>query len=166
MSKRFMAWCLILWSWGLGSCSQDRLPCLVPEDVWLRVGCYRVEVGPEGPLPADTFLPKPLIGYADSPAVFLLDPQTQRFALVLSPHADQTAVWVAPDSALIADPFQRDTLWIHYDRRLHFISNACGYTYHYSLKDLQFTRHQWDSVVIGDPEVTDNVNTEHVKIYY
>lgn len=148
------------------SCAQERPPCLVPQDVWVRVGCYRWDQNAEGRGEQDSFLLHPLYGYVDSGAVFLLEPRTSKFSLLLSPHEDQTAVWLLGDSSRIGDPFHRDTIEFHYQRRLHFISDACGYTYYYQLTGVDYTRHQLDSVRIMEDQVTDNVNLEHVKIYF
>lgn len=148
------------------ACRQERSPCLVPQDVWMNLGCYRWESVPEGRAERDSFLVHPLFGYTDSGAVFVLEPRTSKFSLLLSPHADQTSLWLVADSSRIDDPLHRDTIRFHYQRRLHFISNACGYTYYYQLTGVDYSRHQLDSVAILDDQVTDNVNKEHVKIYF
>jgi hypothetical protein len=91
---------------------------------------------------------------------------TSTFSGRLSSSQD-TAVWVFRDDTTAATPY--DTLIFHYQRKLTFLSNACGYTYFYNLTSVTRSGaklNSRDSVLVENPDVTNNVNVEHIKLYY
>lgn len=59
-----------------------------------------------------------------------------------------------------------DTISYFYDSKVHFLSNACGYTYYYHLNKLEYTQHVLDSAVIKLPEVTKKASDRQVELYF
>ena len=88
--------------------------------------------------------------------------ELSKFGLVLSPLRDTSKWSIQPDSSF--SPI--DTLTFIYERKLKFISNACGYSHEYTLKDVLFTRRNLDSVRILNSAVTTKAGIENVKIYF
>lgn len=153
-----IAFCLLL-----GACEQERPPCLQPRTVSLIAGCY--QNADTGLTSRDTLLPNLNAAglFADSLKLWILGSKNVRqFPLTLSPLADSCQWVIQPDSA--ATPL--DTLTFMYNRRLQFISNACGYTYFYTLNQVRFTRYNIDSVIIRNPTVNSDANIQHIRIYF
>jgi hypothetical protein len=152
-------WCFLFFT----ACDQERDPCLQPTSFSVRIGCY---TPPDtGTIPVDTALPNIIVGALDNDsAIYWIvgADNISKFELILNPQADSCRWFIRPDSAVNVV----DTLSFYYDRRLQFISNACGYSYYYSLQRVNSTRHSIDSVKIKDADVNNNANTEHVQIYY
>lgn len=143
------------------SCSIDRDPCLLPTTTSMRLGTYQV-VDSNGAV-IDTFLPKPIWIAIDSNRGIQFADKTAKYSLQLSSVTDSCRYAIQPDSALAFF----DTLIFYYDRHLQFLSNSCGYTYYFSLKNIRTTYHQIDSVKISNAEVNSDANSqEHVQIYF
>ena len=144
----------------LFSCEQERDPCLQPTTVPLRVVAKQI-VSDSSVI--DTLLPKPVWIAIDSLRGFQFPPRTSLFQLLLSPLVDTCRYALQPDSSVASF----DTLTFFYGRKLQFISNACGYTYFFSLQRINTTKHNIDSVAINNADVTSNANTpEHVQIFF
>ena len=144
------------------SCEEERNACLQPKTVTLRVGCYTVD---SGNVVTDTALPNAIVAglFADSVKYWIVGADNlNAFPLLLS-ASDDSCQWVVQTDSLITTP---DTLTFLYSRRLQFLSNACGYTYFFSLRNIRTTRNSIDSVVITNPEVSTNANVEHVRLYF
>lgn len=58
-----------------------------------------------------------------------------------------------------------DTLTISYDHYPQFISNACGYTFNYTLKTISSTTLTIEKVQIEDPNVTLSAQAKNIFIY-
>ena len=142
------------------ACEQQRDPCLEPKLVSLKIAALRVL--PDSSF-TDTLVPKPYwTALADSPFTIAFPPRSNRFGLILSPHTDSCRYLFYPDS-LTSLP---DTVTFLYNRELEFLSNACGFTWFFQLKDIRTTRRHLDSARIIDAEVNQNSSTpEHVQIY-
>lgn len=153
--------CCFVW----GSCTQEGDPCLLPTTVTARWGTYQSVETDTGVAVFDSTLPKPIIGVPDSPMAFAYLTADKKFTVLLSPLADSTKFFIIPDSAR-QSPFDVDTLVLYYSRKLQFISTACGYTYYYNIYGERHTSNNIDSVKIANGNVTNNVNIEHVKIYF
>ncbi|WP_276134384.1 DUF6452 family protein [Polluticoccus soli] len=150
------------------ACEQERDPCLQPRTVSTRILFQKALESDTGVIVSDSALPNAIVGVPDSPGRLIIGQTGKRLTLlpiVLSPHADSTRIYIIPDSAKTG-PFDVDTVTFYYQRRLAFISTACGYTYHYFLNGLRTTNNNIDSAIITTPDVNDNVNIRHVKIYY
>jgi hypothetical protein len=59
-----------------------------------------------------------------------------------------------------------DTISFVYERKLKFISNACGYSHDYLIKEVISTNRNLDSVRVSNHSVTTKAGIENVKIYF
>lgn len=142
------------------ACEQQRDPCLQPTTAYLRA---RTLLPATGATRSDSLLPSARWIAIDAQAVLLFPPRTSLFRLTLNPNADSTRFILQPDSASLSV----DTVILFYDRSLQFLSNACGYTYFYAIRNVTHTQYNIDSVRINNDEVNGNVNTpDHVQILF
>lgn len=145
------------------ACSKDtRDPCLEPRIAGLRVECkHRVDSA--GTL-GDTLLPNPLLYPVDAQTAYFFGglKRISQFNLTLSEVADSCSWILRTDSAVAV----QDTLSFHYQRQLHFISNACGYTYFYQLDRVSTTRHSIDSSVILKAEISTNASGNNLRLIF
>lgn len=154
--------CSVLWM----ACEQERDPCLQPRTVSMRMLFGKAVETDTGIAVSDSALPNAMIGVVDSPfALAYAAKGLKELSFTLSPLADSTSIFIQPDSARNTR-FDIDTVTFFYQRRLAFISTACGYTYHYFLTGLRNTSYNIDSVIVLSNDVTDNANLQHVKVYY
>ena len=154
---------LLLLLWAGCKKGDDRQPCAQPQTVTLRAHCYKI---------VDTVVSDSVLNYPvlipvnpQTPVRYTTSSRTSILSMYLSSLSDTCRWIVQPDSA---NTNIRDTLTFVYSRRLQFISNTCGYTYYYSLKNV-FTRPNSpviDSVNILVPEVTNDANVQHVRLYF
>jgi hypothetical protein len=144
------------------SCTQERQPCLVPKTASLNLRCVHY-ISDTNTTVFDTALPRAVFGsITASGNKFVYYPTlSSGFTISLSPDADSCSWLMTTDSLL--QPF--DTLGFHYQRKLQFLSNACGYTNFYSLSSVTTTHNNIDSVLITNPSVTNDVNTKQLKIF-
>jgi hypothetical protein len=157
---------LILLSLGWMACEQEKDPCLEPRTVATQVGIYTARETDTGIMVVDSTLPNVIAGVPDSTYAFVYAAKNiKSFSFVLSPLVDSTSIFIIPDSAK-QSKFDRDTVTFFYARRLQFISTSCGYTYYYTLYGKRYTTYNIDSVLIVNGDVTNNVNVQHVKIFY
>ena len=142
-------------------CEQQRNPCLEPRTYYLKLKTYKsADTGIAG---ADSILPAAMVGFVDTPLLFGAIGKRNDFSGPLSAVKDSIKWFVMPDTA---QPQNGDTITFFYNRKLTFLSTACGYTYVYSLYDLKTTNNSIDSARIENTEVTKNVETVHVKVFY
>jgi len=154
--------CSVAWM----ACEQERDPCLQPRTVSMRMVFNKAVETDTGIAVSDSALPNAMIGVLDSPfALAYAAKNLKELSFTLSPLADSTSIFIRPDSARTTR-FDLDTVTFFYQRRLAFISTACGYTYHYFLTGLRNTAYNIDSVAVLSNDVTNNVNVQHVKVYY
>jgi hypothetical protein len=143
------------------ACEQERDPCLQPITATMRVIAKQPLTDTTS---IDTLLPHPVWFRVDTAIGLLYSKETARFSLLLSPLADSATYVLAPDSAAIAS---KDTLTFFYERKLQFLSNACGFTYFYSLQKIRSSSHNIDSVKIVNNDVNLNASSpEHVQIFF
>jgi len=144
----------------LNSCETERDPCLQPVTAYLRI---RTMQNITDSTTTDSLLPSARWIAVDSGVRVYYGPNVSRFSLSLNPMVDSSRYAVQPDSAA----FSFDTLTFFYGRRLQFLSNACGYTYFYTLRSVKTTFHNVDSVRLKNDEINGNVNTpEHVQVFF
>ena len=142
------------------SCEQERDPCLQPTTVYLRLRTLQPETDTTF---RDTLLPGPRWTAIDPGVTLVFGDATASFNLPLNSLTDSSVYALQPDTSLMSF----DTVTFHYGRRLQFLSNACGYTYFYTLQRVSTTRHNVDSVRVQNNDVNSNVNTpEHVQVYF
>lgn len=166
-SKAYILLCSIMVSCLYIACKQERDPCLQPVTVAAKIGTYKAIEGDTGIIVSDSLLPNAIIAVLDSPYAFAYAAKgVSKFTnIILSPMADSTRIFIQPDSARNT-VLDKDTVTFYYDRQLHFISNACGYTYYYNIYNVRSTNYNIDSVRVSNGEVSENANIENVKIYY
>jgi len=162
----------------MAACNQETQPCGQPKLVSVSIGCFYDTIGAiptaSGSViydtgTVDTFLPNAIWGYVNNNGAAIPytqgPPNVNTFSIFLSSVSDTCKWFVNPDSSSTLS--QTDTLTFIYTRQLHFLSNACGYTYYYALSHVAHASDTAiDSVVIADGSVTSNVNTENIKIYF
>ncbi len=147
------------------SCSQERQPCLTPKiaSLNMRFVHYTADSAIALQSTVDTALPKAIFGAITdnglSSAIYIAP--SAYFTISLSSVADSCKWRFTADS--VSQSY--DTLSFYYQRKLQFLSNACGYTYFYALDSVHTTHNNTDSVLITNPSVTNDVNTKQVKIF-
>lgn len=148
-------------AWFFAACTADRNPCLEPKVPKVHVACYQFKTDNY----VDTALPNAIFVSLDIDSArywYWAAKTISKFDLVLSPLRD-TARWILQaDSAF--SPI--DTLTFVYERKLKFISNACGYSHDYLIKEIISTNQNIDSVRVSNNSVTTKAGIENVKIYF
>jgi len=151
-----------LFGCALLACTQARQPCLTPRIASLIVETMHFPTD-TATTTIDTSLPH---------AVFVAMPTNDSLRGTIYPQQAVFTLSLSPDSTICrweftTDSFKHnfDTLTFFYRRNLQFISNACGYTYFYSLDSVHTTHDFVDSVLVLNTSVTNNVNTKHLKIF-
>ena len=158
---------LILTGIGWSACTQQRQPCLTPKIASLIVESVHFTNDTstkqvDTAIPGATFIP--LVPGKDTLQVTTY-PQQSAFTLSLSPDSTLCQWEFTTDSIQHIAKYSADTITFLYQRSLKFLSNACGYTYFYSLDSVITTHHIIDSVHILNKSVTNNVNTKHLQIF-
>ncbi len=87
---------------------------------------------------------------------------TANIAIPLSPINDTSIMYVQPDSTSSI----LDTVTTINSRKLHFISNSCGYSTYFDIKNITYTQHTIDTIIVQNNSVTNDKNVEHVKIVF
>ena len=154
----FFALCAIGWL----ACTQERSPCLTPKIASLSIESLHkltdtATVFTDTALPAAVFAP--ITNTKNNTGTIYTLQST--FTISLSPDSTVCQWLFTTDS--LKNPF--DTLTFYYQRKLQFISNACGLTYFYNLDSLHTTHNIIDSAHIINASVTNNVNTKHLQIF-
>jgi hypothetical protein len=142
------------------ACSQQRQPCLDPVTASLIVSSVHFK-SDTSKIPVDSSLPSAVF----YPVTVLpndtnLYSSSSAFILSLSPDTGFCQWLFSPtrNGAL-------DTISFYYQRRLEFLSNACGFIYFYNLDSVRTTHKAIDSADILNATVNNNVNTKHVQIF-
>lgn len=149
------------------SCKQERAICFEPKTPVFRIGAYQAAEGDTGIVITDSSLPNAVIISLDTPrAQVNATSPSNKFNLLLSPHMDSTRFIILADSVQILTPALYDTVVFYYERKLHFLSVACGYTYFFNLQKARTTNNYIDSVVITNTGVNNAANIEHVKVFF
>lgn len=145
------------------ACSkEERDPCLQPRTTVLHARAVRQDTGSRQ---LDTLLPNPLLFPLTGGVTQYAYGGVKRIATLnfsLSNIADSAKWILRPDSAVAL----QDTLTFYYDRQLRFLSNACGYTYFYNIQRVTTTTNLIDSAILQRPDVTSDVNVQHVKLVF
>ena len=152
---------------GIGwvACTQERQPCLTPKTASLIIETIHL-TSDTATIPVDTALPAaifiPVLPKKDTLPETIYPQQQSLFTISLS--SDSTICqWKITTDTLPTN--QYDTLTFFYQRNLQFLSNACGYTYFYTLDSVHTTHINIDSLHIINTSVTNNVNTKHLQIF-
>lgn len=61
-----------------------------------------------------------------------------------------------------------DTLTLNYDKENIFVSRSCGYKTNFTLLNTNTLTHNWTTgfETVANPQIIDNENQAHIKIYY
>jgi len=142
---------------------EERDPCLQPRTVTLKAGAFR-RAADTGTAVVDTAIPLAIfIPMGGATALAFTD--AARWTVPLSPQADSCRYVLQVDTA--GGLGALDTLTFRYSRRTQFLSNACGYTYFFTLDTVVATTNSLDSVrLTTTPDVTNEADAEHIRIYY
>lgn len=158
---------ITLYALGQAACDTERDPCLEPVTVALTMHTYRL--ADTGTAIIDSSFANALLGPLDSDKVIYQAKAIPAYRITLSPMADTCRWYLQPDSA---QSKKRDTLVFHYKRKLQFLSNACGYTYYYTVDNVRSTTrnfadtlHAIDSVRLNNGDVNGKADVTHLKIY-
>lgn len=161
--------CIIL----MASCNPDTQECYVPKTVTAQIGFTIIDtVFAKDQLGRDSIYVRVIDTPLNYPSLRSLDNDTvirfmgvfkgTQLPIMFNPETDQIRYQFQPDST---KPVY-DTVTLHYDHNYHFISNACGYTYYYNIKNVEITHNLLDSVRINAPEVTQSAQNKHVILYF
>lgn len=134
--------------------------CLTPKIVNLRSGFYYMNN--ENTI-KDTLLNNSNIIFGKQNQFFINLKSANKFALPLAQNIDSVTLLFQPDSNNF-DIQTIDSIHIHYERDLHYISVACGYETYFTIKKIETTHIQLDTVLIQKSLVDNDVNNEHLKI--
>ena len=155
------------------ACKQQRAICLTPTVASLNIVFLHLPTDTSAVVFTDTALPAAifvaLTAKARPDTTFQ---QQSTFTISLSPDSTYCQWLFKPDTnSLIFD-----TLSFYYQRNLQFLSNACGFTYFYTLDSVHTTHYSIqlnpyiptfsiDSAQIVNASVTNNVNTTQLQVY-
>lgn len=148
---------------AFSSCNTDRSPCLEPMVAQVQLAFYKLDTATNTYV--DSLLPNANLVSLDIDSAKFWNiglKGRSKFSILLSPLHDTTRWALQPDSAV--SPV--DTLMFVYERKLQFVSNACGYTYFYNIKSVATTRHNIDSLFINSSDVNTDAGSDHVKIFF
>jgi hypothetical protein len=154
---------LFIFCGSLFACTTERNPCLEPKVPKLSISCLQYKS--EGNTYVDTALPNANFVSLDIDSArfwYWGADDLSKFDLVLSPLRD-TSLWTLQADSSFSPV---DTITFIYERKLKFISNACGYSHDYMLREVRSTHRNLDSVRIVNNAVTTKAGTENVKIYF
>ena len=155
-----LALCIVV----LAACTQQRSPCLTPKTATLNMETMHMATD-SSLVPVDTALPGAIFvaltqNGSDS---FQYLSQSSQFVLSLAPVTNVCQWAFTTDSMKYHNLF--DTLTFYYQRNLQFLSNACGYTYFYTIDSVSTTHNNIDSLLLTNTAVTNNVATKHLRLY-
>ncbi|MGI9526170.1 MAG: DUF6452 family protein [Weeksellaceae bacterium] len=63
------------------------------------------------------------------------------------------------------DPKYQDTLTVHYNTELHFVSKACGFGVHYLNTQYSLSNHYYTTLITLQDEITSEA-TPHIRLNY
>ena len=150
---------------ALAACEkvEERDPCLQPRTVTLKATAQR-RARDTGTAVVDTALPFVVLAPIGG-ATTLAFAGSSTWAVPLSPQADSCRYILLSDTS--AGATLPDTLTFRYSRRTQFLSNACGYTYFFTLDTVTSTTNTLDSVrLTGTLDVTNEADARHIRIFY
>lgn len=174
---KYLAGLLLIIS-GLAACEPEAPECYEPDHITTNLNFIKKQVDTVHLVDSTTGMSRDslVITFPDtlmkSPRAFSLN-STNNVSIIAQPNSGSVAVLMNPDSNAIAyrvqydsTVFDADTITIYYKPSLHFISNACGYTYYYHIDSVNGTRNVLDSVFILNDAVTNEASTRHIGLYF
>lgn len=145
------------------ACKQERPPCLIPTNVYMTVETMHL-ASDTATIFTDTSLTHAHFSpFSTVRNVVYLYNTSPLFNLTLSPNAD-SCQWLFSNDSLMA---VTDTISFHYTHSVQFLSNACGFTYFYTLTSVSTTHNLIDSARININSVTNDVreSPKQVQLY-
>jgi hypothetical protein len=168
--RTYLLFIVLLVCIGWMSCKQERPLCFQSKDVPLRLSTFQAAERDTGLFIGDSTLPNAWMAAIDTATRVMVNASggQKDFNLYLSPHSDSTRFAIFADSLakIGGSRFASDTITFYYERKLQFLSVACGYIYFYNLKRARTTTNNIDSVIIIGAEVNNAPAVKHVKVYY
>ena len=155
----FVAICGMLW----GACKQERSLCLIPTNVYMTVETMHL-ASDTATIFTDTSLAYVhFIPVSSAKNVTYVYNTSSLFNLTLSPDAD-SCQWLFSNDTLLT---LIDTISFRYTHSAQFLSNACGFTYFYTLTSVSTTHNLIDSARININSVTNDVreSPKQVQLY-
>lgn len=179
VAKRFKYFAvLLLMAWGMAACEPETPECYEPDHITTNLNFIKKQVDTVHIVDSTTGMSRDslVITFPDtfmkSPSAYSLQ-NSNNVSIMAQPNSASVAVLMNPDSNAIAyrvqydsTVFEADTITIYYKPSLHFISNACGYTYYYRIDSVNGTRNVLDSVFILNDAVTNEASTRHIGLYF
>ena len=113
----------------------------------------------------DTLLPAARMVTLDEENQFAFYPFSatpNKLSIALNPASESLRYQLQFDTAVAF----YDTLTFFYKPSLHFISNACGYTYYYAIDIVHFTNNALDSIAYPDKNVTNEAGKTNIQFYF
>lgn len=162
---------------GLAGCESDEPQCYEPQHVTANI---RFEIDKDTMVVIDSSNPnippitKDTIYIYDTALNFPIatalvetgnySTQYDRYNLYLflNPDTNFISYKIQVDSAMTDSML--DTLTLYYRPSLHFISNACGYTYYYTIDSLRCSKHVFDTAYISEQSVTSEASKVNVHL--
>ena len=161
----------------LSSCEENLQECYEVVDIRVNsIFSQRITIDSTFTLPDSSQIDSTIISYRDtllaSPKMQTIDEDkqfifysagnTSRFGVPLNPDKESMRYQLQFDSTVAA----YDTLTFFYRPVLHFISNACGYTYYYTVDSVLFTTNSLDSVAYEQKSVTNEAAKNNIRFYF
>ncbi len=163
---------------GLASCETDDPGCYQPTVVTAVCG-FSVR---DTQIVADTLSTNPLVivdkvlprfrdSFMDSPEMKILAEDSvllirgQKGARELGIAFNQAKDSVRYSFRTDTTSTVYDTITVHYNSSLHFISNGCGYNYYFGIEKVTHTSNMLDSFAILQPEVTEEFKN-NIQFYF
>lgn len=158
-----------LWALLWAACTPERQTCLTPKMANMTVtSLHKAKdtstIYTDTSLTNAVFIPLTPTGTKSG---ILFSGNQSNFSLSLSP-ADTISRWLFRTNNAGVDTAvnKYDTITFTYARNLQFLSNACGFTYFFTLHSVHTSHYMIDSSGINNASVTNASNTpKHVQIY-
>ncbi|MDZ7743982.1 MAG: DUF6452 family protein [Bacteroidota bacterium] len=138
---------------GIISCD-DKPVCTEMATSYLQAGFYKAVAGEE----QDSVLNNVSVtGLGASEELMKNENNVKLLRLPLNFDSHESAFVITNDSVT-------DTLYLSYDTTLSFVSYECGFAPNYDIREVGFTTHGFDSIIIVKSFV-EPVDEENLKIY-
>lgn len=113
----------------------------------------------------DTLFAAPQLQVIGEDSAFLITGAENATAIqaLLNPARDSIRYAFGPNATIDTLAYT-DTITFYYTANVHFISNACGYTYYYTLQQIKSTNHYIDSISLINNSVTQEAQRVHAWI--
>jgi Family of unknown function (DUF6452) len=154
MLKRIVYFLFVLLAVVTASCD-DKLVCTELASSYLQAGCYQMVEG----VSQDSVLNLvTLYGVGSDYYIFKDSSSVKQLVLPLDFESLDASFVLINDSVI-------DTLYVHYDTALTFLSYECGFAPTYKIDSVGFTKNGVDSISIVK-SLVEAVDEENLEIYF